>query len=262
MMIDWVKELGCNYLRLSHYPHNEHIVRLAEKEGIMLWEEIPVYWDIEWDNPQTYQYAKQMLNDVIIRDKNRAAVIIWSMANETDISESRNTFLKKLIDFTRSKDDTRLISAALFVHGDGKSRFSRVVDDPFGKNADVISVNQYIGWYGSALPDVIKELEMTIQFDKPFIFSEFGAGALGGFHADSLTRWSEEYQEWYYKETLKMCDRIDQLRGLSPWILTDFQSPRRMLPVYQDGFNRKGLISSEGKKKKAFFVLQEYYNQK
>lgn len=261
MMIDWVHELGCNYLRLSHYPHNEHIVRLAEKEGIMLWEEIPVYWDIDWDNPKTYKLAEQMLNDVITRDKNRAAVIIWSMANETKISESRNTFLKKLIDFTREKDDSRLISAALFVHGDGESRFSRVVDDPFGKNADVISVNQYTGWYGSALPDVIKNFKLDIKFNKPFIFSEFGAGALGGYHADSLTRWSEEYQEWYYEETLKMCDRIDQLRGLSPWILVDFQSPRRRLPEYQDGFNRKGLISSEGKKKKAFFTLRNYYKQ-
>jgi beta-glucuronidase len=262
MMIDWVLDLGCNYLRLSHYPHNEYIVRLAEKEGIMLWEEIPVYWDIEWDNPKTYKLAEQMLDDVITRDKNRAAVIIWSMANETDISESRNTFLKNLIDFTREKDNTRLISAALFVHGDGKARFSRVVDDPFGKNADIISVNQYIGWYGSALPDVIKNLELDVKFNKPLVFSEFGAGALGGFHADSLTRWSEEYQEWYYEETLKMCDRIDQLRGLSPWILADFQSPRRRLPDYQDGFNRKGLISSEGKKKKAFFVLKKYYKNK
>lgn len=262
MMIDWVKELGCNYLRLSHYPHNEHIVRLAEEEGIMLWEEIPVYWDIDWDNEKTYDLAQKMLDAMITRDRNRAAIIIWSMANETDISESRNVFLKNLIDFTREKDNTRLISAALFMHGDGISRNTRVIDDPFGENADIISVNQYTGWYGSALPDAIKDMEIILKFDKPLIFSEFGAGALGGFHADSLTRWSEEYQEWYYVETLKMCDRIENLRGMSPWILTDFQSPRRMLPVYQDGFNRKGLISSEGKKKKAFFVLQEYYKQK
>lgn len=262
MMIDWVKELGCNYLRLSHYPHNEHIVRIAEEEGILLWEEIPVYWDIDWENEKTYKLAQQMLNDVITRDKNRAAVIIWSMANETKISESRNVFLKNLIDFTREKDDTRLISAALFMHGDGISKNTRIIDDPFGENADIISVNQYVGWYGRSLPDVIKDMEIILKFDKPLIFSEFGAGALGGFHSDSLTRWSEEYQEWYYVETLKMCDGIENLRGMSPWILADFQSPRRMLPVYQEGFNRKGLISSEGKKKKAFFILQKYYNQK
>ena len=262
MMLDWAKELGCNYIRLSHYPHSEHIVRLADERGVLLWEEIPVYWDIEWDNQKTFELAKQMLDDLITRDKNRAAVIIWSVANETDISDSRNNFLKALIDFTRQKDNTRLVSAALLVHGDGSNNNTRVVDDPFGEYTDIISVNQYTGWYGSVLPDFLDRLDWEVKFNKPFVFSEFGAGALGGFHADSLTRWSEEYQAWYYKKTLEMCGRIEQLRGISPWILVDFQSPRRMLPGYQDGFNRKGLISSEGKKKKAFFVLKEYYKHK
>lgn len=260
MMLTWAKELGCNFVRLSHYPHNEYIVRLADEMGLLLWEEIPVYWDIDWDNTKTLELAKQMLDDVINRDKNRAAVIIWSVANETEISERRNKFLKDLIDFSRIKDETRLISAALLVHGDGTNENKRVVDDPLGNYTDIISVNQYAGWYGDVLPTFCQKLEWEIKFNKPFIFSEFGAGALGGFHADSLTRWSEEYQEWYYRETLTMCDRIDQLSGISPWILIDFQSPRRTLPNFQDGYNRKGLISSEGKKKKAFFVLKDFYN--
>ena len=262
MMLDWAQELGCNYIRLSHYPHSEHIVRLADERGILLWEEVPVYWDIAWENEVTFKLAKQMLDDVITRDKNRAAVIIWSVANETDISESRNKFLKALIDFTRQKDDSRLVSAALLVHGDSSNKNIRVVDDPFGEYADIISVNQYTGWYGSVLPDFLDKLDWEVKFNKPFVFSEFGAGALGGFHADSLTRWSEEYQAWYYEKTLEMCDRIEQLRGISPWILVDFQSPRRTLPVYQEGYNRKGLISSEGEKKKAFKVLQDYYFKK
>lgn len=260
-ILNWVKELNGNYLRLSHYPHNEHIVRLADEMGILLWEEIPVYWHIDWENPRTYELAEDMLNDLITRDKNRASVIIWSMANETEISDARNVFLKKLIDFTRSKDPTRLISAALYVNHEKSTDELIVVDDPFGLNADIISVNQYNGWY-NGLPDMIKDIEWKIDFNKPFVFSEFGAGALQGFHGDSLTRWSEEYQEWYYTETLKMCDRIDQLCGISPWILIDFQSPRRQMRPYQSGFNRKGIISDEGIKKKAFYVLQQYYNEK
>jgi len=261
MMLNWAKELGCNYVRLSHYPHSEHIVRLADKMGLLLWEEIPVYWDIDWENPKTIQLSKNMLNDMITRDKNRAATIIWSIANETHISDSRNHFLKTLIDFTRKKDNVRLISAALLVHGDGSTKNVRVVDDPFGKYVDVISVNQYTGWYGGS-PDFLDEISWDIKFNKPFLFSEFGAGALGGFHADKLTRWSEEYQEWYYEKTLEMCKRINQLKGISPWILIDFQSPRRTLPHFQDGYNRKGLISSEGQKKKAFYTLQKYYLNK
>jgi beta-glucuronidase len=262
MMLTWAQELGCNFVRLTHYPHNEHIVRLADEMGLLLWEEIPVYWDIDWENQKTLELAKQMLGDVITRDKNRVSVIIWSVANETDISERRNEFLKSLIHLAKEQDETRLVSAALLVHGDGASKNIRVVDDPFGDYVDIISVNQYSGWYGNVLPDFLEGLKWKVKFNKPFLFSEFGAGALGGFHADSLTRWSEEYQEWYFRETLEMCDGIDQLCGISPWILIDFQSPRRTLPYYQDGYNRKGLISSEGNKKKAFFLLKDYYKNK
>jgi beta-glucuronidase len=183
------------------------------------------------------------------------------MANETKISDERNTFLKKLIDFTREKDDTRLISVALLSNKERSTETVKVIDDPFGKNVDIISANQYSGWYGG-LPDIIKNIKWQIEYDKPFVFSEFGAGALQGFHADSLTVWSEEYQEWYYKETLKMCNSVEKLRGISPWILIDFQSPKRQVKPYQNGFNRKGIISNEGVKKKAFYVLQDYYKNK
>lgn len=98
--------------------------------------------------------------------------------------------------------------------------------------------------------------------EKPVIVSEFGGGALQGFYADRETRWSEEFQEYLYQESLAMFDRIEGLAGMAPWILVDFRSPLRQLPDVQDGWNRKGLISEKGAKKKAFYVLQKYYNKK
>ena len=77
-----------------------------------------------------------------------------------------------------------------------------------------------------------------------------------------MTRWSEEYQEWYYQQATQMFDRIPQLRGMSPWILVDFRSRLRHLPEIQDGWNRKGLISNDGKKKKAFVVIRSSYAAK
>ena len=97
--------------------------------------------------------------------------------------------------------------------------------------------------------------------NRPVIITEFGGDALAGFHADPATRWSEEYQETLYKAQLKMLSGIDALRGMTPWILTDFRSPRRQHPVYQDFWNRKGLISATGQKKKAFFVLKDFYDK-
>ncbi|GAA3508397.1 beta-glucuronidase [Aquimarina addita] len=260
-LLNWAKELGCNYVRLAHYPHNEHMVRLADKMGIMVWEENPVYWTIEWENKDTYKNAENQLIEVIDRDKNRASVIIWSMANETPTSEARNLFLTNLAKKTKALDPTRLISAALEQHDYKDSKVIRTIDDPFAEVVDILSFNQYIGWY-DGLPEKCNDISWKIVQDKPVLISEFGAGAKHGFHGDNLTRWSEEYQANLYTETLKMLDRVEQLRGFSPWILVDFRSPRRVLPEIQDGYNRKGLISEKGEKKEAFDVLRKYYEQK
>ncbi len=260
-LLSWAQELGCNYVRLAHYPHNEHMVKLADKKGILVWEENPVYWTIDWENQATYENAENQLNELIERDKNRASVIIWSMANETPNTPSRNDFLSKLARFCKSKDNTRLISAALEQKNYFGDPFIRTIDDPFAELVDVLSFNQYIGWY-DGLPEKCNYITWKIIQNKPVLISEFGAGAKQGFHGDKLTRWTEEFQEDLYLKTLKMLSNIDKLQGMSPWILVDFRSPRRVLPEIQDGWNRKGLISETGVKKKAFYVLQKYYENK
>ena len=260
LLLTWAKELGCNYVRLAHYPHNEHMVRLADQMGMLVWEEIPVYWTILWDNEETYQNAQNQLTEVITRDKNRASVIIWSMANETPSSEARNKFLTKLASHTHWLDSTRLVSAALEQSNLNGNSFIKTIDDPFADVVDVLSFNQYIGWY-DGLPDKCSKISWQIKQNKPVLISEFGAGAKYGLRGDSLTRWSEEYQEYLYTETLNMIEKIPQLQGFTPWILADFRSPRRNLPGIQDGWNRKGLISENGQKKKAYFVLQKYYKR-
>jgi beta-glucuronidase len=93
------------------------------------------------------------------------------------------------------------------------------------------------------------------------IMSEFGGDALFGYHGDARSRWTEEYQENLYAHQITMLKHIPFLRGMSPWILKDFRSPRRTLPGLEDYFNRKGLVSEQGEKKKAFFVLQGFYRE-
>ena len=115
LLLGWAKELGCNFVRLAHYPHNEHMARVADEMGIMVWEEIPVYWTIQWTNPATLDLARQQLGEMILRDDNRASVVVWSVANETPVSDARTKFLKALVDFARAEDSTRLISAAMEV---------------------------------------------------------------------------------------------------------------------------------------------------
>lgn len=258
MLLQWAKDLHCNYVRLAHYPHNEEMIRLADEIGLLVWAEIPVYWTISWENPDTYKNAEQQLTDLVMRDKNRASVIIWSVGNETPVSEPRNLFMSRLAAKARSLDDTRLVAAALEVHREGEEAF---VNDPLGEKLDLASFNEYAGWYWGGLPSNITRYSYQVQYNKPVIVSEFGGDALAGFHADENTRWSEEYQAALYRNQFVLLGKMPGLRGMTPWILCDFRSPRRQQPYYQDYFNRKGLISETGKKKMAFDVLKAYYEK-
>jgi beta-glucuronidase len=257
-LLGWAKELGANFVRLAHYPHNEFIVREADRMGIMVWSEIPVYWTILWENPATFENARNQLTEMIARDKNRAAVVIWSVANETPLGDARLSFLKNLISHARSLDSTRLMSAAMERHYTDAT--TQMIDDPLGEYLDVLGCNEYVGWY-DGLPEKADRLEWKSKYEKPLVMSEFGGDALYGHHGDPLTRWTEEYQENLYQHQLNMLKKIPFLRGTAPWILTDFRSPRRPLPGIQDYWNRKGLISNRGEKKKAFYVMQQYYRE-
>ena len=257
-LLSWAKELGCNFVRLAHYPHNENMIREAERMGIMVWSEIPCYWTIAWKNPQTYANAQQQVTDMILRDHNRANIIIWSIANETPHSAERDQFLGRLAQYTRSLDSTRLISMAMEVTS--ASNYKNRLHDNMHQYVDVVSFNQYIGWYRDV--NDAPKMEWEIPYDKPVIISEFGGGARYGLHGDKNQRWTEEFQENLYRENIAMINKIDGLAGTTPWVLKDFRSPRRVLNGIQDYYNRKGLYSDEGQKKKAFYILQEWYKGK
>jgi Domain of unknown function (DUF5615) len=111
------------------------------------------------------------------------------------------------------------------------------------------------------LPDKTARISCSITYAEPVVISEFGGDALQGWHADPLTRFSEEYQEDLYRKTIAMLRKIPAWRGVAPWILADFRSPRRVLPNVQDGWNRKGLIGQNGTRKKAFAVLKSFYDE-
>jgi beta-glucuronidase len=247
-----------NFVRLAHYPHSEVMTRMADKMGLLVWSEVPVYWRVNWSNPQTLAWARQQIREEIQRDRNRASIILWSVANETPVGDARNAFLRTLIGDVRALDDSRLVTAALL---SGRQGNVQTIDDPLVNDLDVMAINTYNGWYTpDALADVAK-LSWRSPVHKPLIFSEFGADALAGYHdaSPSPHKYSEEYQAEYYRQTLAMTRNVPFLRGMAPWILKDFRSPRRQHPVYQQGWNRKGLISPTGEHKLAFAVLADEY---
>lgn len=263
-LLSEAKALGSNFVRLAHYPHTETMVRLADEMGLLVWSEIPVYWDIAFDSEATYAEASAMLRAMIARDMNRPSVVIWSVANETPINDARNRFLERLIAEARAADPSRLISAAMdkMPEAGGLEDGNLIlVNDPLAEHLDVLAINRYDGWYGPLTPPEVTGVRWETRFDKPIILSEFGAGALHGYRADPSVRWSEDYQAEIYRQYVAMTARIPNYAGMSPWILKDFRSPRRFHGRFQEYWNRKGLIDPEGRRKLAYAVLREYYHR-
>ena len=262
MLLGWAKELGCNLVRLAHYPHNEKMVRLAEKMGLMVWDEIPVYQQIQFGSPGVLQKMNQTMTEMIRRDRNRCSVVIWSLSNETNSSPDRDRCLIELSKQCRLLDSTRLITSV--INDQSYENGTIRVWDTLYKYFDVMAINEYLGWY---VPWQGKPAETKWQmvYQKPVIISEFGGEAKFGNHngpKDEASSWSEDYQEQIYKDQISLFSVTPNLAGVCAWILIDYRSPTRLHPVYQQGYNRKGLLSELGEKKKAWYVLSQYYNNK
>ncbi len=247
------REMNCNYIRLAHYPHSAKVSRIADKLGVMLWEEIPVYWAIDFDNKETYQDAENQLLEMIQRDKNRASVIIWSVGNENQDTEARLKFMKDLALKVKEVDSTRLVSAACLV-----DEVNNKIADCLADYLDIIGVNEYYGWYD---PDFAKlaQCMKNSKPDKPIVITEFGAGALSGHRGTKDDLFTEDYQYNVYKKQIEILSKIKYVKGLSPWILVDFRSPRRV-NQYQQGYNLKGLVSRDKTHKKmAYYIMKDFY---
>ncbi len=248
-------ELGCNYLRLAHYPHHEDAAKMADELGLMLWEEIPVYWAIDFENPATFQDANNQLSELIKRDRNRASVIIWSVGNENPDTDARLSFMRRLAETAKRLDPTRLTSAACLINNAKKRIEDRLVD-----HIDVIGINEYYGWYEPDFEDLTTIGENSNP-GKPVLISETGADGVDGPGAPKTGFFSMDYMTEVYRQQVATLRTLSYVKGISPWILYDFRIERRQ-NMFQQGFNRKGLIKSDKTTKKpAFDVLADFYRE-
>ncbi|HLP16208.1 MAG TPA: glycoside hydrolase family 2 TIM barrel-domain containing protein [Bacteroidota bacterium] len=264
VLLNAAKELGCNFVRLAHYPHNEHTIRQAEKMGLLVWSEIPVYQHIQFSDSLVPKKLETMLGEMIRRDKNRCCIINWCLSNETyPGTPNRTEALVSLTLKCRQMDSTRLVSHVINTQEYANNKMN--VWDTLYRHSDIIALNEYVGWY---LPWQGKPTETKWQFvcpGKPVLISEFGGEALYGSNkgpADEAAYWTEGYQEQIYVNQITMFDHIPNLCGVCPWLLFDYRSLGRMNQVYQNGYNRKGLLSEKGQKKKAWYVMREYFHRK
>lgn len=252
-LIQQAKELGCNFLRLTHYPHSEMVAKLTDEYGILLLEEIPVYWALEFENPKTFEDANNQLQELIKRDINRASVIIWSVGNENPDSDARYQFMKKLTATARALDQSRLIGASCLIDLDAYKIKDRLIEE-----LDVIGINEYYGWYIRDF-SILEKILNNSKIGKPLIITEMGADAVAGYYSKEKELYSEELQADIYKKQFEVLLQYPFIRGITPWILYDYRSMRRMSHM-QKGYNIKGVIDKDRKHKKlAYYEVQKVY---
>ena len=241
------------FIRLAHYPHSRLFSRIADEMGVLLWEEVPVYWAIAFDDDDTLADARNQLEELILRDRNRASVIVWSVGNENPDTDERLAFMGALAARAREMDGTRCISAACLVN-----EVELRIEDRLSSVLDIIGLNEYYGWYKPDFSELGRLIDNSAP-DRPVVISECGADARYGNHGTIDMKWTEEAQAEVYRRQVDEISRTDYIRGMTPWILYDFRAPRRQ-NIWQEGFNRKGLVDSDRvHRKMAFDVLAGFY---
>jgi beta-glucuronidase len=249
------KAMGANFLRLSHYPHHDLVARIADEVGLMLWAEVPVYWAIDFANPDTYADAENQLLELIVRDANRASVIAWGVGNENADTEARYLFMSRLAGAARGMDPSRLIAAACLIN---RERFA--IEDRLADHLDLIGINEYFGWYERDFSG-LERLLANSRPGKPVVISEVGADALAGYRGRGDELFTEDCQAEIFRRQLAIVDTAEYVQGFCPWVLYDYRTERRQTR-FQKGWNRKGLIGADkATRKLAFDVLADHYGR-
>ena len=253
-----MKWMGANSFRTSHYPYSEEMLRLCDREGIVVIGETPavglnfpnIKEDWYRDLSRTKEHHKEVICDMIARDKNHASIVMWSIANEPDTAaraESAYAYFKPLYDLTHEKDPQNRPVTVVVCNND-------YVKDLVAPAMDVICMNRYYGWYifggnlDAARQAITVEMEYWKEKKKPVIITEYGADCVAGLHAVVPNMFSEEYQVEYYKTMNDVFDQYSFVVGEHTWNFADFATIQGLMRV--DG-NKKGLFTRERRPKLA-----------
>lgn len=268
-----MKWIGANSYRTSHYPYSEEEMRIADREGMLIIDEIPAvslnFFGSEEDLATRLAMCKQQLEELVARDKNHASVIMWSVANEpfggmiarmlnSDVPDNYNeigrNFLGDLIELAHNLDTTR--PATLVGIMTGPVEWINL--------ADVVLINRYYGWYlqtgriHEGEKGLEQELDQLAELNKPLIVSEFGADAMAGMHSIPAQVFTEDYQADLIRMYLDVADNYDFVIGMHIWNFADFQATQSISRV--GGMNLKGVFTRARQPKMVAHLLRNRWN--
>ncbi|RHW32384.1 beta-glucuronidase [Lysinibacillus yapensis] len=274
--INLMKQMGANSFRTSHYPYSEEMMRLCDREGIVVIDETPAVGlfaafnfdvsaletgdqieDDTWEKMNTTEAHQQVIRELIDRDKNHACVVMWSIANEAaTFAQGSYEYFEPLFSLTRELDPQKRPCTYVNI------MFATPNADKCTDLVDVIALNRYYGWYvqtGDLKTAEEKTRQELVQWqekypDKPIMYTEYGADTVAGFHSAYGEPFSEEYQEDYYRLNSKVFDEIPNFVGEQLWNFADFQTKFGIVRVQG---NKKGIFTREREPKMVVRYLSD-----
>jgi len=268
--VQLLQDLGCNFVRGSHYPQDPLFLDLCDETGLCVWNEV-IGWQHTAEHltdPHFIQAQLRNLEEMVAMSANRPSVIMWGILNESHSSDPAcRPAYETLLGRLRQLDPTRLVTYAS----------NHPFDDLCFDLVDVISINTYPGWYWGEIDEIPAMLDQIVHHldiegqpagatwaDKPLLISEIGAGAIPGWRDQNATRWSEQYQARLLEVVLKhlFVDR-HRVCGISLWQFCDCRSSEQVRRILgrPRGFNNKGTVDEYRRPKLAYEIVKRYFNE-
>lgn len=251
------KKMGINFVRLAHYPHDPVMLHECDRLGILVWEEIPYVNTV--GREKFIANCKNMLAEMIARDRNHPAIVFWGIANETaeawmpasEVPHVRKA-LQALHDLAKELDPARLTVQAQ----------NNMVDYDLAGITDCIGFNRYFGWYRGAIEDFGRDIDALHQKYPQWkiLISEYGAGAKRGYHVENPERFdfSEDYQLRFHEGYLRQINERPWLGGGAVWNGCDFASEHKIGNIPR--LNQKGLVDYSRRPKDAYYFYQSQWS--
>lgn len=271
MDFNLMKWIGANSFRTAHYPYSEELMRLADREGIVVIDETPAvgvhlnFMATLFSNGkkrstfkeiQTFEHHQDVIRDLIARDKNHACVVLWSVANEpASEEEGAEEYFKPLVELTKELDpQKRPVTIVTYLMATPDK--DRVADF-----IDVLALNRYYGWYVEGGDIDAAKAKLREEFNgwakrcpgKPIIMTEYGADTVAGLHDVDPVLFTEEYQIEFLRANHEVFDEFDNFVGEQVWNFADFQTSQGIIRVQG---NKKGIFTRERKPKAAAHYLR------
>ena len=268
-LLAWI---GANSFRTSHYPYSEELMRLADRAGFVVIDEVPAvglhlnFGSIlsgsgerhnTWQELHTKEHHEQVIRELIARDKNHACVVMWSVANEpASEEEGAYEYFQPLVELAREVDPQKR-PVTIVTHMLATPDKNRVTD-----LVDVLALNRYYGWYNAGgqleLAKALLRAELVewekVAPGKPMMFTEYGADTVAGLHDTTPVMFSEEYQVACLRANHEVVDEFPNFVGEQVWNFADFQTSQSIIRVQG---NKKGVFTRDRKPKMAAHMLRE-----